>query len=81
MRHPAKVKELGTLAINNGHDPIPCPEEDTGICVEAADDVAAVVRSGKTNYWGGGPLAKQLEAEFAKLNSCVELIVVGRNCC
>lgn len=41
------------------------PFEDPGICVEAADDVAAVVRNGRTCYWGGGPKATELEQTFA----------------
>jgi dTDP-4-amino-4,6-dideoxygalactose transaminase len=41
------------------------PFEDPGICTDAADDVAAVVRTGRTCYWGGGPKAAELEERFA----------------
>src|SRR5205085_2595032 len=53
------------LAINGGRLPRPLPTEDTGVIREAAEAVADVVRSGRTNYWRGGPRAKALEQRFA----------------
>lgn len=67
IKLPNEVKENKNLIINNGKDPIELPYEDTGICTEAADKVADIVRSGKTSYWGGGPVAKKLEERFANL--------------
>lgn len=55
-----------TLAIDGGAPYLDRePFEDSGICTEAAEDVAAVVRSGRTCYWGGGPKATELERAFA----------------
>lgn len=61
---PSKVLRSHTLVVNGGASPIvnSPPFEDPGIPVGAADAVADVVRTGRTNYWGGGPKAKELEA-------------------
>jgi dTDP-4-amino-4,6-dideoxygalactose transaminase len=71
IKQPREVKENMDLVINSGKDPMPLPYEDTGICTEAADKVADIVRSGRTSYWGGGPVAKKLEERFAH--------VIGKN--
>lgn len=52
IKQPNEVKENMDLVINSGKDPIPLPYEDTGICTDAADKVADIVRSGRTSYWG-----------------------------
>lgn len=66
VKCPEEIRASGHLAINGGTPYLATPPfEDPGICTEAADDVAAVVRSGRTCYWGGGPRAKQLERRFA----------------
>ncbi|HDX9703228.1 MULTISPECIES: DegT/DnrJ/EryC1/StrS family aminotransferase [Bacillus cereus group] len=67
LKMPAEIREDRKLIINSGGEPVAHPYEDTGICTDAADKVAEIVRSGKTSYWGGGPVAKQLEARFAEL--------------
>lgn len=66
MRAPSEVARSVKLAIN-GSSPrlVEMPREATGIATSAAADVAAVVESGRTVYWGGGPAAKKLEREFA----------------
>ncbi|WP_154814086.1 DegT/DnrJ/EryC1/StrS family aminotransferase [Actinophytocola xinjiangensis] len=66
MRNPAQVQADSSLVMNGGprritHELV----EDTGIAVTAADDVADIVRTGRTVYWGGGPRSKRLEREFA----------------
>jgi dTDP-4-amino-4,6-dideoxygalactose transaminase len=66
MRSPSEVQEDKSLVMNGGvqritHEVL----EDTGIARDAADDVAAIVRSGRTAYWGGGPHSKQFERAFA----------------
>lgn len=61
-----ELSSLRSLAVNGGTAYLPAkPYEDPGVCVEAADEVAEVVRSGRTCYWGGGPKAKELERQFA----------------
>lgn len=66
LREPQEVASDGALAINGGKPRLDeIPWEDTGICTDAADAVADVVRSGRTVYWGGGPKAKEFEARFA----------------
>ncbi len=66
MREPRQVREDKTLVVNGGKpriaDSLP---EDSGIMVSAAEDVAAVVRTGRTVHWGGGPAARELERRFA----------------
>lgn len=64
---PENMKNDKKLAINGGHEPYALPEEDTGICPEAAEAVADVVKSKRTSYWGGGPTAKKLEKRFSEL--------------
>ena len=61
------ILKLKQLRYNNGAIPLELPNEDTGICPEAADEVIEVIKSGKISYWGGGPKAKKLEKEFSKL--------------
>lgn len=66
MMPPKEIAGARNLAINGGVPYLDSiPWEDPGVCTEAADDVAAVVRSGRTCYWGGGPKAKELERRFA----------------
>jgi dTDP-4-amino-4,6-dideoxygalactose transaminase len=68
MRHPEELRKDGSLAVNGGtprHDRLPV--EDTGIATEAADDVAALIRTGRTVFWGGGPHTRKLEEAFAGL--------------
>ncbi|MFE7331410.1 DegT/DnrJ/EryC1/StrS family aminotransferase [Streptomyces sp. NPDC057565] len=68
MRHPDELKQDRSLAINGGTPRFDeLPWEDTGIVAEAADDVAALIRTRRTVYWGGGPHSKRLEADFAAL--------------
>ncbi|WP_375386085.1 DegT/DnrJ/EryC1/StrS family aminotransferase [uncultured Microbacterium sp.] len=68
LREPEAVIACHALAIY-GDPPIlsSAPYEDAGIVREAADEVAEIVRSGRTCYWGGGPKARELEASFARL--------------
>ena len=65
--HPQLLLEDKTLAINGGRQPRNLPEEDTGICPEAAQAVAEVIKTGRTSYWRGGPKAKLVEYRFASL--------------
>lgn len=67
LPEPKDVLLSRALVVNGGAPPIveSLPFEDPGIPVRAADAVADVVRTGRTNYWGGGPKAKELEAAIA----------------
>jgi hypothetical protein len=57
LRGPQEIAADISLAVNGGRPRLSAfPWEDTGIPVDAADAVADVVRSGRTAYWGGGPL-------------------------
>ncbi|MGH3773451.1 MAG: DegT/DnrJ/EryC1/StrS family aminotransferase [Pseudonocardiaceae bacterium] len=67
LKDPDEVRKDSSLAINGGVPRQRTPAEDEGICPEAADDVAAIVRTGRTTVWGGGPKAKELESRFAAL--------------
>ncbi|RQW19079.1 hypothetical protein EH196_19240 [Bacillus sp. C1-1] len=67
LRQPDEIRNIKSLAINGGKASLELPYEDTGICTNAADEVAKVVKSGKTSYWRGGPAAKKLEGKFARL--------------
>lgn len=64
---PQLLKENASLAINGGRSPQSLPAEDTGVIPEAAEAVADIVRTGRVNYWRGGPQAKALERRFADL--------------
>lgn len=68
VRSPVAAQADRSLAIQGGIPRLRAvPHEDTGIDPSAADDVAAVVRTGRTCYWGGGPKAKEFERAFAAL--------------
>lgn len=63
---PELISTSRRLALNGGQPAFHAvPPEDQGIAVGAADEVAEVVRSGRTVYWGGGPKVKRFEAAFA----------------
>lgn len=62
-----EILKIETLRFNSREEPYPLPYEDSGVCIEAAEDVANVVRSGKVSYWRGGPKAKELEKKFSDL--------------
>jgi dTDP-4-amino-4,6-dideoxygalactose transaminase len=67
LREPADIAADKSLAINGGTPRLDAfPWEDAGICTDAADAVAEVVRSGRTVYWGGGPKAREFEERFAR---------------
>lgn len=68
MEDPKSFLRSKKLVINGGDSPLlpALPPEESGIPRGAADDVAAVVHSGRTNYWGGGPRAKEFEAAMAQ---------------
>lgn len=66
IKAPTELMGGRRLAVNGGVPYLQrVPYEDPGICTEAADAVAEVVRSGRTCHWGGGPKAKELERRFA----------------
>lgn len=66
LRGPQEIAADASLAFNGGMPRLSAfPWEDTGIPVDAADAVADVVRSGRTVYWGGGPMARKFEERFA----------------
>lgn len=68
MRQPNEVRRDRSLAINGGQSRfVTLPDEDTGIVAEAADEIAALVRTRRTVHWGGGPHTRRLEADFAAL--------------
>lgn len=63
---PTQVLSNTNLVINGGNRVISQKiTEDTGIAVDAHGDVASVVKTGHTQYWGGGPKAHELEKNFA----------------
>lgn len=63
---PAQVLANKNLVINGGCRVIKQEiAEDTGIVADAFGDVASVVKTKHTQYWGGGPKAHELERGFA----------------
>ncbi|OZG50847.1 degT/dnrJ/eryC1/strS aminotransferase [Bombiscardovia coagulans] len=67
MLLPSKVLTNPNLIINGGSPTIQKRiTEDTGIDTQAFLEVAEVVKSGHTQYWGGGPKTHSLEKSFAK---------------
>ena len=67
VRSPAELKADRKLVVNGGSEARRLPEEDFGVCAEAAPEVARVIEGPRTWYWRGGPKTHALEATFAAL--------------